>query len=71
MKTPDNSARMPVRIEGPVTVVVTKDAKTATVSVGGVDRVVDPSKTQVYTDASGNVISTLYFDANGDFAGEA
>lgn len=71
MKTPDNSARMPVRIDGPVTVVMTKDVKTATVSVGGIDRVVDPTKTQVYKDASGNVISTLYFDANGDFAGEA
>jgi hypothetical protein len=71
MKTPDNSARMPVRIDGPVTVVVTKDAKAATVSVGGVDRVVDPTKTQVFKDADGTIISTLYFDTNGDFAGEA
>ncbi len=71
MQAPNNAARVPVRIEGPVTVVAAKDPKTATVSVGGVDRVVDPSKTQVFKDASGNVISTLYFDVNGEFAGEA
>lgn len=71
MQAPSNAARVPVRIEGPVTVVAVKDPKTATVSVGGIDRVVDPTKTQVYKDAGGNVISTLYFDANGDFAGEA
>ena len=71
MKMPDNGTRVPMRIEGPVTVVVTKDAKTAVVSVAGVDRIVDPTKTQVFKDADGNVISALYFDSNGDFAGEA
>ena len=71
MKTPDNSARLPLQVAGVVKVEVTKDAKVATVEVNGVPRVPDPTKTQVFKDADGNVVSTLYFDATGSFAGEA
>jgi hypothetical protein len=70
MNPANNASRVPVRIEGPVTV-VSKDVKVASVSVGGVTRVIDPSKTVVYMDANGVPTSTLYFDTNGDFAGEA
>lgn len=65
-----NSDRLPVKIDGVVTV-VNKTDKVASIEVGGSPRVVDPTKTQVFKDVNGVVISTLYFDSNGDFAGEA
>jgi hypothetical protein len=70
MQQNSNSSRLPVKIDGIVTV-VNKADKVASIEVGGLPRVVDPSKTQVFKDVNGTVISTLYFDANGDFAGEA
>lgn len=45
--------------------------KVAAVEVNGVARTIDPVRTQVFKDENGMIISTIYFDSNGDFAGEA